>query len=157
MINSKIVEDESVTISSEKAHELRSYELFDGDIVMARRGEMGRCALVTKRESGWLCGTGSFILRFHHDLSREFVLLLFRTDWIRSYLGGKSIGATMTNLNHGILNKMPILLPPINEQNRIIGRVDQLTAICDQLKTSLAEIQKNQIDLTNALIDQAVG
>jgi len=91
MINSKIVEDESVTISSEKAHELRSYELFDGDIVMARRGEMGRCALVTKRESGWLCGTGSFILRFHHDLSREFVLLLFRTDWIRSYLGGKSI------------------------------------------------------------------
>ena len=39
---------------------LRRYVLEQGDIVMGRRGvEMGRCALATATEAGWLCGSGS--------------------------------------------------------------------------------------------------
>ncbi|MCD1600548.1 restriction endonuclease subunit S, partial [Rheinheimera aquimaris] len=43
----------------------------------------------------------------------------------------------------------PILLPPLNEQSRIIARVDELMALCDQLEQQSYE----QIDTHNALID----
>jgi len=55
---------------------LSSFRLRAGDIVMGRRGEMGRCALVTDREAGWLCGTGSLILRPSPLMFGPFLVLL---------------------------------------------------------------------------------
>jgi type I restriction enzyme S subunit len=155
MIDSKIVEDIAIAVTDTKAEELSSYILYENDIVMARRGEMGRCALVTARENGWLCGTGSFVLRFNSSLSRNYILLLFKTKWIKEYLGGESIGTTMTNLNHGILNKLPLLIPPIDEQYRIVSQVDKLMALCDSLKERLNQAQTTQLHLTDAIVEQA--
>ena len=156
MIDGKIVEETSVTISDKKAEVLSSYKIDDGDIVMARRGEMGRCALVTKREAGWLCGTGSFRLKFHKDICRHYILLLFKTTWVRGYLGRESVGATMTNLNHGILNMLPIALPPSCEQHRIVAKVDGLMKICDALKARLNDAQTTRFQLADAMVEQAI-
>ena len=157
MINSVIVEDVNVSVSQSKAEELSSYKLYANDIVMARRGEMGRCALVTERENSWLCGTGSFVLRFDKTVNREFVLLLFATAWVRSYLGGMSIGTTMTNLNHGILNKLPLLLPPLAEQKRIVAKVDSLMALCDQLKSRLTDSQLTKVQLATTIVENTLA
>ena len=157
MIDCTVVEDPSVSVSKKKCEELSSYKLLNGDIVLARRGEMGRCALVTEREDGWLCGTGSFRLRFHADIDRQFILLLFKTEEVRKYLGGKSVGTTMTNLNHGILNKLPIMLPPVTEQRRIVGKVEELMAICDNLKVFFNGNQTTQIQLADAIVEKAVA
>src|SRR5690606_25291776 len=70
MINDQIKEDRSVSVSYSKAKELGSYVLKKGDLVLARRGEVGRCALVTAREDGWPCGTGSFYLRLSTPIFR---------------------------------------------------------------------------------------
>lgn len=156
MINSVIQADLSISVSQEKANELSSYKLFTDDIVMARRGEMGRCALVTEQESGWLCGTGSFVLRFNSEISREYLLVLFKTQYVKQYLGGKSIGTTMTNLNHGILNKMPFPIPPLKEQFSIIKRIEFLSGICEQLKASFQESQQTQLHLADAIVNKAV-
>jgi len=157
MVNCTIVAENSVAVSLEKAEELSSYKLTDGEIVMARRGELGRCAMVTEEENGWLSGTGSFRLKFHSDLCLSYIMLLFRTDSVKKYLGGKSVGATMSNLNHSILKKMPVLLPPSSEQHRIIDKVDKLMALCDTLKARLSEYQTTQIHLANAMVKQAVS
>ena len=156
MINGLIVEETSISVSKVKAHELCTYRLNDGDVVMARRGEMGRCALVTAREENWLCGTGSFVLKFHQKLCRRFILLTFSSKTVKTYLGGKSVGTTMTNLNHGILNKMPFSLPPEAEQHRIVAKVDELMALCDQLKARLADAQSTQLQLADAATEQAI-
>ena len=157
MIDSKIVEDVSISVGQEKARELSAYNIFTNDIVMARRGELGRCALVTQRENGWLCGTGSFVLKFHQEVSRKYILMLFKSDFIRSYLGGNSIGTTMTNLNHSILNKMPIGVPPTNEQHRIVTKVSQLLSLCDTLKANLNQAQTTQTQLADTMVKQAVN
>lgn len=138
MINGKIKEDQSISVNKTKAEELSAYKIFEGDILLARRGELGRSALVTKNEHGWLCGTGSFRLRFNREVSRAYILLLFSTHQVRRYLRGASVGATMTNLNHTILSKLPLVLPPAAEQDRIVAKVDKLLAICD----SLAEVSR---------------
>ena len=99
---------------------------------------------------------GSFRLRFHSDISRQYVLLLLKTDNIKTYLGGKSVGTTMTNLNHGILNNLPIL-PPAAKQNRIVAKVNELMAICDALKARLKDAQTTQVYLADAIVEQSVA
>ena len=157
MINSRVVEDSAISVSAAKSEELRSYKLYENDIVMARRGEMGRCALITKREENWLCGTGSFVLRFNDKLSRDYILLLFRTRWVKEYLGGESIGTTMTNLNHNILNRLPLLLPPLAEVPRIISRVSELMDLCEMLKKQISESRTTQLHLADAMAGQALN
>ncbi|WP_253446601.1 restriction endonuclease subunit S [Halomonas sp. Y3] len=156
MINGQIQEDRSVSVTAHKAEELSSYKLSSGDIVMARRGEVGRCAIVTDREAGWLCGTGSFALRFYKNISRRYILMMFSTVAVRGYLAGNSVGTTMTNLNHGILNKMPVALPPKDEQHRIVEKVDELMALCDQLKARLGEAGETQTKLATNIVEKTI-
>jgi len=157
MVGGHIKEDPSVSVPVIKAEELSSYKLATGDIVMARRGEVGRCAVVTDRENGWLCGTGRFVLRFHPAMNRQFILLLFSTDTVRDYLTGNSVGTTMTNLNHGILKKMPVALPPVQEQHRIVQKVDELMALCDQLKERLNQASTTRCKLAEAVVEGALS
>lgn len=133
MVDSRIKPDWNVTVTEETANRLNSYRMKPGDIVMARRGEVGRSAMVTDVEDGWLCGTGSFFIRFTDEIFREYVLLLMRSMFVRKFLAGEAVGITMVNLNHGILKKLPIAIPPLDEQHRIVNKVDELMALCDQL------------------------
>ncbi|MFM5584168.1 restriction endonuclease subunit S [Aeromonas veronii] len=155
MVNGEIIEDKEITVSMSKANQLDGYRIKSGDVVMARRGEMGRCALVTERENNWLCGTGSFVLKFSAEVNRQYILLMFQSKWVRGYLSGSSVGSTMVNLNHGILNKLPIMLPPPQEQSRVILMVDRLMALCDQLKSHLQTSQQTQLKLVDSLVEQA--
>jgi len=157
MVNGEIIEDKEITVSMSKANQLDGYRIKSGDVVMARRGEMGRCALVTERENNWLCGTGSFVLKFSAEVNRQYILLMFQSKWVRGYLSGSSVGSTMVNLNHGILNKLPIMLPPPQEQSRVILMVDRLMALCDQLKSRLQTSQQTQLALAESLVEGALA
>jgi type I restriction enzyme, S subunit len=157
MIDGRIAPDFSVSLSPEMAENMTSYRLSAGDMVMARRGEVGRVALVTEVEDGWLCGTGSFVLRFIPEISRSYIWTLFRCNFVRAYLAGAAVGTTMVNLNHGILLKMPIAVPPIAEQHRIVAKLDQLMALCDQLSAAIQRRNQHSRHLADALVDKALS
>jgi type I restriction enzyme, S subunit len=156
MIGGRIVPEKHVAVAESKAMELSNYRLQDGDIVMARRGEVGRTALVTRNEDGWLCGTGSFVIRLASEAPRRFIVMLFRAASVRRYLGDEAVGTTMVNLNHGILNNMPVAIPPFAEQHRIVAKVDELLALVDRLKADLADSSAQQERLATTLIESAL-
>jgi type I restriction enzyme S subunit len=157
MIDGLIVADHAVSLSPEMAATLDSYRLNAGDMVMARRGEVGRVALVTDTEDGWLCGTGSFVLRFTQEVSRAYILTLFKCNSVRAYLAGAAVGTTMVNLNHGILLKMPTAVPPLAEQHRIVAKLDQLIGLCGQLKARLNKARQLKLQLTSTLVEHALA
>lgn len=152
MVNGRIVPESDVAVSEEKAIELSNYRLAVGDIVMARRGEVGRTAVVTEREKGWLCGTGSFVIHLDEETSRSFIVMLFRSASVRRYLGDEAVGTTMVNLNHGILKNMPVALPPVAEQHRIVAKVDELMALCDRLEEEQTDAEVAHAKLVDALL-----
>ena len=57
----------------------------------------------------------------------------------------------------GNISKFLIPIPPLAEQHRIVAKVDELMAICDQLKEKLKQSQETQVQLTDALVDRALG
>jgi type I restriction enzyme S subunit len=134
IVNGKIIPSDKMMISETTKERLSSYVLHQGMIVLGRRGEMGRYAVVTEKEDGWLCGTGSFFMTPNSQLYVDYMGMLFSTPYVKNYLGGESVGTTMNNLNHTILNRMPIPLPSLAEQKRIVAKLEELLPLCESLK-----------------------
>lgn len=132
----RIIPSVKMMVSDTTKERLSAYILRQGMVIIARRGEMGRCAIVTRNENGYLCGTGSFFMEPSEGICVEFIQKMFSTTHVRSYLTGESIGTTMSNLNHSILKKTPIPLPPLAEQKRIVAKLEELLPLCDELKES---------------------
>ena len=148
--NEQIVPIDKMAVDEKTLERLASFKLRSGDIVMARRGEMGRCAIVTETEAGWLCGTGSLILRPSALIYAQFLVLVIGSPFGREYLGNSSVGATMQNLNQAILLNLAFGLPPLAEQHRIVAKVDELMALCDRLQQARAGREALRDRLTTA-------
>ena len=98
---------------------------------MGRRGEMGRCALITQKEDGWMCGTGSLFIRPQMTgLFSEYLFTLLSSDAVKSYLEGESLGATMPNLNKKIVENIKIPVPDkktLSEYSQVRKKYDIFT------------------------------
>lgn len=139
-----ITPSDNARISPETAERLSAYKLSIGDIVIARRGEMGRAATITEKEQGWLCGTGSFFLHFSSLFFNDYFINFIHTPYSKKQLGGTAVGTTMCNLNHKILSDLLIPIPPLTEQKRIVSQIEVLFAEVDK-------IDKDSADLESAL------
>ena len=127
-LNAGRIDHENVPrISDENAHRLERHRLSIGDIVFARRGQIGRMARVTESEEGWLCGTGSFLVRARHSfVDNRFLHFQLSTEPIARWLTAHAAGAIMPNLNNVVLRQIPVFLPPVDEQREIAGTLDAI-------------------------------
>ncbi|MBO7752279.1 restriction endonuclease subunit S [Burkholderia pseudomallei] len=99
-------------VSSDHVKRLSRHKLRAGDIVFSRRGDVARHATVSSAEAGWLCGTGCLLVRPGEEWpSRTYVSLALATTTASDWLYRHAVGATMPNLNTGILGALPVLLP----------------------------------------------
>ena len=115
-------------VSPTTAQRLKSYSLHPGDVIIGRRGEMGRSAVVLSTQSEWLCGTGCFFVTPCSILKPEYLVFLLGSPYVRSVLIAESVGTTMNNLNHNILGDILIPLPPFNEQIKIMRKYAEAIA-----------------------------
>ena len=124
--NQLIKPDTKVSISNEKAEELKSYRLLKNDIVLGRRGEMGRCAPVSENENGWLCGTGSMILRLKPEYQARIYSVLISSHKSVLYFEENAVGSTLKNLNEKIVKNLPIPIISLPEQQEIVRILDNV-------------------------------
>ena len=158
IVNGLVSCGENETITGDKAEELSGYRLEEGDVLLARRGEMGRCAAITRRENGYLCGTGSMFLRPLRDaLAPEYLAALLSSENLRSKLERVAIGTTLLNLNSTIVGDVLIPVPPIELQLRYARFLARLDAIGDITSRSafacsaaLASIQNSIFPIAGA-------
>ena len=105
------------TINAQKLTELRPYRMEMGDVVMGRRGEMGRVAIVDEEEAGFLCGSGSLYMRPDLDkLTSRFIAAALSSARGRRHLENSAQGVTMLNLNSEIVGSFEFGLPPVELQ-----------------------------------------
>ena len=123
IIDGKIVPDQELTVSDEKYNLLSTYQLEKGDVVLGRRGEMGRCAVVTV--SGMLCGTGSMIIRPNGKIRPYFLQRMLASPSFRKVIENKAVGVTMMNINVPIVSSLMLPLLPASLQDEYIAFVQQ--------------------------------
>ena len=142
--NFKAVPDKYFTISKEKAAELCDYQLKINDVIFARRGDIGRCAVISDKEAGYLCGTGSLFVRFERKLSSIYTMYVVRTTSFIKELVSKAKGATMLNLNSSTMENLRFPLPPLPLQQLFSQRIELI-------EKQKAEVQRTIADLETLL------
>lgn len=128
IVQQRIVPQSKISISDEKAEELSSYKLKENDIVLGRRGEMGRCAPISNREENWICGTGSMIIRLKKEYDAKLYSLILGSQATVTYLENSAVGSTLKNLNEKIVRKIPVPQFSSEEQHEIVRLIDDLLA-----------------------------
>ncbi|CAM5734418.1 hypothetical protein SAFG77S_11620 [Streptomyces afghaniensis] len=155
--NGEIAENLESTISEKKANELNRHRMKKGDIIFGRRGEIGRAALISECEEGWICGTGCLLIRPKKGLfESEFLKFVLSSSYVKQQLLMNSVGSTMDNLNCSILASLRILLPPLTVQKEIAEYLNNVSNQVFMLIESIkSEIQK-LIEYRQSLIYEAV-
>ncbi|MEU3333019.1 restriction endonuclease subunit S [Glutamicibacter creatinolyticus] len=124
IVDGRIVPNSHKGVTSDKAIELDRHRLRIGDVVVARRGELGRSAVVSRKDAGALCGTGSLLIRLRADsYDATYFQLVFSSDQNRAALSQASIGATMDNLSAGTIISSKFPAPPLDEQRQIVDYI----------------------------------
>ena len=124
IVDGKVAPDSKLTISDKKYDELEAYHLHTGDVVMGRRGEMGRCAVVPSE--GFLCGTGSLLIRTKGEVTADYIQKIISFPSFRKTIEDMAVGQTMPNLNVPIVSKFQIIKPPIEVQKNYYKFVAQI-------------------------------
>ena len=98
-------------------------------------------------------------VRLSPDVSLRFVHLFCISPAARSYFSENAVGAqkTMPKINQTILRSLPIPLPPLAEQHRIVAKVDELMALCDRLKAGLGAAEVTRGHLLDSLIHESLA
>jgi type I restriction enzyme S subunit len=115
-------------ITDEDAKRLHRHIVQVGDIVYSRRGDVTQKALITERENGYFCGTGCLLLRPGTQIDSEFLTYYLSTSTYQSWIASQAVGATMPNLNTGILHRVSFHAPSKTEQQRIAAVLSALDA-----------------------------
>lgn len=122
IVGGRLVDVSIARVSQEHIDRLAHHKLKAGDIVYGRRGDIGRCALIRERESGWLCGTGCLRVSLGEgDVLPQYLFYYLNDPSVVAWISNQAVGATMPNLNTGILRSIPVRYPPKGIQNRIVS------------------------------------
>lgn len=151
IVDGKIIPDEKLTISDDKYEELSAYKLKKGDLVLGRRGEMGRCAVVDCE--GLLCGTGSLIIRPTGKIRPFFLQKILSSPSYRTVIEGKAVGVTMKNLNVSIVSSLSLPLLPVALQNKYIDFVQQSNKSQSALQNTITSLQTTK----RCILENALG
>ena len=139
IVEGKICADEKLTVSYDKYKELSAYHLKIDDIVLGRRGEMGRCAVV--HTEGLLCGTGSMIVRPNNKMKPYFLQTILSSPTYKMVIEDKAVGVTMMNLNVPIVSALPVPLLPLDLQEKFIALLQKVDKSKTEVKQSLEKLE----------------
>jgi type I restriction enzyme M protein len=142
IVDGTISTDGVKMVSPATRDRLKEFTVREDDIVIGRRGEMGRCGVVTSGMNGWLCGTGSFVIRLKDECLARFAFFQIASPKVKQYLEEQAIGVTMKNLNQGILSTIQIPLPPLATQQAIVAEIEAEQALVAANRELIARFEK---------------
>ena len=151
IVDGQIVVDKKFTVPKDKYEEMEPYHLKIGDVVMGRRGEMGRCAVVC--DSGLLCGTGSLIIRPKSDVIADYIQKIISFPSFKRTIEDMAVGQTMPNLNVPIVSSFQIIRPPVEIQKNYYELVERVEKIRSLTKDGLNRLET----LKKALMQDCFG
>lgn len=138
------------------------YWLEPGDLLFQRgntRDYVGMAAIYDGPSEEFLFPDLIMRVKISRQVDIRFVHLWCIAPFARHFLSSNATGAqqTMPKINQGILRSLPVPLPPLAEQHRIVKKVDALMAICDRLEAALATADSTRARLLEALLADALN
>lgn len=124
-----------------------------GDILVSKSGSIGTVVLVDDDQEFSLFESLALIKFSSTLINRRFMYYAVRLAC--NYLEDHHIkGVAVKHLHLNVLRTLPIPLPPLQEQNHIVAKIDKLMALCDSLEQRIASATSKQAELLLILMAQ---
>lgn len=142
---------EVVRISHEANASLSKSRLKAGDVVTVRTGEPGTSAVVTSDLESCNC-IDLVISRPSKSLRPHFLAVWMNSAFAVEHVLQNQGGLAQQHFNVGEMKKMPIPIPSIDEQDRIMERTAAVEQTANKIEASLAKLRRLKIGLMHDLL-----
>lgn len=130
-------------ITEDKYKELKSCELYPGDLVISMMGTIGACAIFPKNAEKGIMNSHLLRLQFNNEVIPEYIMYLLRDSvLIRKQIDRLSVGSIMSGLSSSVVKKLVFPIPKLAEQKRIVEYLDSIDRLitlhqrkCEEMKT----------------------
>lgn len=136
---------------------LKRSVLYPGDVVMNIVGPpLGKVAIIPETHPEWNCNQA---ITFFRPINSKLNTYIYTYLKAGTFLNSIELIGTAGQDNISVTKSRSIILPtpPIDEQYRIIAKVDELMYLCDRLKTRLRRAQDTQLHLADAVLYEVIG
>ena len=145
------------SISPDIDRQFERTRLRGGEILMGVVGSIGKLGIAPENWAGANIARAICRLVPSEHVSKDYIIWLLQSDLMRTQFLDDTRTLAQPTLNVGLIRNASTPLPPLAEQHRIVAKVDQLMALCDQLKTRLTNARQLNEQLATALVEQAVA
>jgi len=133
--------------------------LCDGDILVQRGNTLeyvGVPAVYRGEPNRFIYPDLMMKLRMSSEMDTSFIYIAMSSEPSRDFLRSRASGTsgTMPKINQTTLKSLPIPIPPLAEQRRIVAKIDRLMALCDHLDQQIDAATGKQSALLNAVMAQ---
>ena len=144
-----IIKPETKTVSLEEMKKHRK-DLNERTILVSINGTIGRAAFYNNENI--VLGKSACYFNLANLIYKNFVKLLLESPYFLDYAKNSVSGTTIMNLSLFAMNNFPLAIPPLSEQHRIVAKVDELMALCDQLESQHNNAAEAHEKLVNHLL-----
>ncbi len=152
--NGKILNDQLRGISWKIDKEYTRSKVNEGDLLVTVVGTIGRTAIVAKESVGLNIARAVAKIPIR-DCNGHYIRIFFDSEIGQQWLVGDAREVARKTLNLDQLKTLPIAVPPVEEQQEIVRRVESLFAKADQIEASYQKLTAKIEQLPQALLAKA--
>jgi type I restriction enzyme S subunit len=127
-----------------------------GDVLFTTEAPLGNAAVVKMTEA-FALAQRVICFRPYGAVDPDFLVLQLLAKPFQDLLNKTATGLTARGIKGAKLKRLPLAVPPLAEQRRIVAKVDELMAMCDRLEASLVSGEDHRSRLLNALLAEALA
>lgn len=133
------VDGNRIFVTEEKAKELQSFVVKEGDIIISRSGTVGEICVVPKRAEGALLSTNLIRVSLNPDIvSSDYFVYLFRSKGVvLDQVKELCKGSTRMFLNQTILKQIQFPVPTIKVQKQIVELIEARFSVCESIEKTV--------------------
>jgi type I restriction enzyme, S subunit len=142
--------------------ELDRWRLNAGDLLIVEgngsENEIGRCAIWNGEVDDCVYQNHLMRVRPHEPRCVVYLALYLNSPEGMAHMRRLAITTSgLFNLSVGKIRSIPVAMPPLAEQQRIVAKVEEFMALCDRVKAKIAQAQALNERLAGTLVEQAVS
>lgn len=107
---------------------------------------------VFEASEDWCLGSTFKILDYDRIINKSYLIYLISTK--KTLLRDNKIGAAIPHLNKNLFKNILVALPPLEEQENIVAKVDELMKFCDNLEKQISEAKENGEKLMESVLGE---
>lgn len=142
-------------VSDKDKQRLSKYILSEGDIVFSRVGSVDRCSYVDESNDGWMFSGRCLRVRTNGTVLPLYLYYYFCLEETKQFMRNIAVGATMPSINTKLMSEVPIEVPALKVQRRIVAMLSAIDKKIELNETINENLLQQASTVFNKLYDES--